>query len=638
MIRFDLTKSFKRKISSILLLIFPFLLPCQDQTKADSLKIVLAEYNKNTLERLELVKEFIQHEQDRDTIIKYAEEYIQGALELNQTKSLSWIYGDLATAYSQKGLVKEAVENFHKSLETATTLNQTGIAHGNLASAYQGSSDYDQAKYHYMEAIKVFRETEDHFRLGTVLVSLGYLQYLQVNLPESIKNLNEAIVIFQDTSIAYNDYYWSYAAGNLALSEARNMDLEISEQRIDTVIQVLKKYQDEYAISDYRVQMGIIYFENELYDKALSSALEGVRLAEKNDFRKYKRDGYQVLAKLYKLNGDFEAALDAYTKFTVNKDSLTNADLIRQLANQRTEFEVGQKQVEVDLLTAEKKTQRVILFATAGFALILLVLAAIIYKYYRNKNRVNKILAEQRDELERLNGTKDKFFSIISHDLRGPVASFHGVSRLIKYFVESKETDQLIEIADEMDKSVERLSSLLDNLLNWAMQQQGHVSNIPEKLNLQELADEQVGTLANMAKGKKIEMRSEIEIPIQLWCDKNTTMTILRNLLNNALKFTPEGGSVVIKGAEVDGMGEIRIVDSGVGMPEDKVKKLFQLQDKKSTYGTSGEKGLGLGLQLVHEFIEMNGGSIHVESQEGKGTEFIIKLPLFDAVGEVVEN
>ncbi len=622
-------------VIGLILILTPDLLVGQNQTKADSLRLVFAEI-KSADERLDIIKEYLQHEQDRDSIIKYAHAYIESAIELDRKEYLSWIYSDLASAYSQKGLLKEAVRNFHLSLETAPSDAQVGVAHGNLGSAYQNNNDFSRAKYHYNEAIAIFKKIDDSFRMGAVLVSLGYLHYLEMELAFSIRTLNEAVTIFQDTSIAYNDYYWAYAAGNLALSEARNMEMKVSEERIDTVIQILEKYQDEFAISDYRVQMGIIYFEIKLYDKALSSALEGVRLAEKNDFRKYKRDGYEVLARLHKLNGDYEAALDAYTKFTVNKDSLTNADLIRQLANQRTEFEVGQKQVEVDLLTAEKKTQRVILFATAGFALILLVLAAIIYKYYRNKNRVNKILADQRDELERLNETKDKFFSIISHDLRGPVASFHGVSRLIKYFVESKATDQLIEIADEMDKSVERLSSLLDNLLNWAMQQQGHVSNVPEKLNLQELADEQVGTLANMAKGKKIEMRSEIEIPIQLWCDKNTTMTILRNLLNNALKFTPEGGSVLIKGAEVDGMGEIRIVDSGVGMPEDKVKKLFQLQDKKSTYGTSGEKGLGLGLQLAHEFIEMNNGSIHVESQEGKGTEFIIRLPLYDVVGEEV--
>ncbi|MEQ9304153.1 MAG: ATP-binding protein, partial [Marinoscillum sp.] len=119
--------------------------------------------------------------------------------------------------------------------------------------------------------------------------------------------------------------------------------------------------------------------------------------------------------------------------------------------------------------------------------------------------------------------------------------------------------------------------------------------------------------------------------PIELWADKNTTMTILRNLVNNALKFTPEGGSVTISATEAAEFAEISVADTGVGMPADKLRTLFTLQDKKSTYGTSGEKGLGLGLQLVYEFVEMNNGKIEVRSKEGTGTTFIISLPLFDA-------
>ena len=106
-------------------------------------------------------------------------------------------------------------------------------------------------------------------------------------------------------------------------------------------------------------------------------------------------------------------------------------------------------------------------------------------------------------------------------------------------------------------------------------------------------------------------------------------MTILRNLVNNALKFTPEGGQVTISAERDKQMVKIRVSDTGVGIPKEKMDSLFRLQDKKSTYGTSGEKGLGLGLQLVHEFIEMNGGSIEVESETGKGTTFVVSLPLF---------
>lgn len=302
---------------------------------------------------------------------------------------------------------------------------------------------------------------------------------------------------------------------------------------------------------------------------------------------------------------------------------------VQRMSDLRTEFEVGQKQAEVDLLTAEKKIQQFMLFAAIGFSFILIILASIIYKYYQNKTKVARILEAQKLELERLNSTKDKFFSIISHDLRGPVASFFGISRLIKFLVESKETNQLIDVADDIDRSVERLSNLLDNLLNWAMQQQGQVPNVPEKLEFKYLAMDLSATFKTMADSKKIHLKVEVGDNAQIWADRNMTMTIFRNLINNALKFTPEGGSVTLFASEKDGKVLVGVKDTGVGIPKEKLETLFTLGEKKSTYGTSGEKGLGLGLQLVNEFIGLNNGTLQVESEPGKGTTFWIALPAF---------
>ncbi|MEQ9305686.1 MAG: HAMP domain-containing sensor histidine kinase, partial [Marinoscillum sp.] len=240
------------------------------------------------------------------------------------------------------------------------------------------------------------------------------------------------------------------------------------------------------------------------------------------------------------------------------------------------------------------------------------------------------VLENQKKALETLNQTKDRFFSIISHDLRGPINSFHGVSNLIKYFVESKNPEELLEVADDIDQSVDRLTNLLDNLLSWAMQQQGHFPNVPEKLNLNEMSQELVETLDNMARGKQIELDARIDEQIYLWADRNTTMTILRNLVNNGLKFTEPGGKVGLTAVQDGSYAIINIYDTGVGMPKDKLKKLWRLQEEKSTYGTAGERGLGLGLQLVYEFIEMNHGKVEVESTEQIGTTFTVWLPLFE--------
>ena len=151
------------------------------------------------------------------------------------------------------------------------------------------------------------------------------------------------------------------------------------------------------------------------------------------------------------------------------------------------------------------------------------------------------------------------------------------------------------------------------------------------------MIEEIIGMFSNMANGKQIHLTSEIKEPIFLWVDRNSIHTIFRNLINNSIKFTPDEGSIVLQARLDAEMAEISITDSGVGMSQSKLDKLFNLNGEGATYGTAGEKGLGLGLQLVKEFMDMNNGEISAQSQENKGTTFIVRLPLFDK-NEVAEK
>lgn len=610
----------------------------QKQEVSDSLKKIVRELDAKN--QLEVISEIIRHEKNRDSIIVYSNRLLELANDLNvdDTKYFHWAYNMLASAYQELGELDRSLEYHHLSVTYAVDDQQRAVSYSNIGSVYQNNKDYANALAHYKKAIKLFDQIQDSLRLGTTFISIGYAYYLIDHLDSASYFLSGAKDIYTNLDIQYKDYYWSYAAGNLALVKAKQGQIDESEQALDTAIAILEKYGDAYAISEYEIELAKIYLAKGDRKRALQFALSGTQLAKENGYKKFIRDGSELLSQFYANNNDFKKAFGYQSDFMAYNDSLVNADLVRKLANQRTEFEVGQKQAEVDLLTAEKRTQRIITVAIGAFAFILVVLAAIIYKYYRSKARINRILADQKAELERLNSTKDKFFSIISHDLRSPVAGFHGISQMIKMMVQTKQTDQLLEMTEHIDESVDQLSKLLDNLLNWAMQQQGHIPNVPEKLNLKEMTDDLVRTLSNMAEGKSIELVADVPDSVELWSDKNTTMTILRNLVSNALKFTPEGGEVGIRASEENGLAKIKVYDTGVGMPKDKLKKLFQLQDKKSTYGTSGEKGLGLGLQLVHEFMEMNNGKIEVDSEEGKGTTFTLWLPLFETVGVVVDK
>jgi signal transduction histidine kinase len=304
------------------------------------------------------------------------------------------------------------------------------------------------------------------------------------------------------------------------------------------------------------------------------------------------------------------------------------------MADMRTEYEVSQKQNEVDLLEQEKRTQQIVGYAMAVVILLIIVLVIVLYRTGKQRQLVNTQLAKQnatvesqRDQLEGLNNTKDRFFSIISHDLRGPVNAFAGVAELIRFYVKDKAYDELVEVTEHIDQSSSQLSGLLDNLLNWAVSQQGEFPYSPEQVNISELATELHGVFQNMSSAKNIQLAMDVAPEVTAFVDRNSTMTIIRNLIGNALKFTESQGTITLSALVDKNQTIIKVQDTGVGIPKEKLSTIFQLLEKKSTWGTGGEKGLGLGLQLAYEFAEMNQGAISVDSEVGVGTTFTVVLP-----------
>jgi two-component system NtrC family sensor kinase len=305
------------------------------------------------------------------------------------------------------------------------------------------------------------------------------------------------------------------------------------------------------------------------------------------------------------------------------------------MADLRTEYEVSQKQAEIDLLNQKRERNYFIGLALLFFTLFLVVLAFLLYRNNRIKRAANKLLHKQNTKLElqhtkleALNNTKDRFFSIVSHDLRGPVNAFNGISELIKYYIAHNEMGQLREVSEYIDKSARQLSTLLDNLLDWSVKQQGTFPFRPEMLYLNPLLQEITDMFRIAAHAKNITLNLDLDEEINVWADRNSLLTIIRNLLNNALKFTQSNGLVTLSAYTEKGFVHINVIDTGVGIPEDKLESLFLLKDKIIGLGTAGEKGLGIGLSLAFEFAEMNGGSIIVNSEEGIGSIFTLKMPL----------
>lgn len=244
--------------------------------------------------------------------------------------------------------------------------------------------------------------------------------------------------------------------------------------------------------------------------------------------------------------------------------------------------------------------------------------------------RENDTLKIYLDEINAQKKLKDRFFAIISHDLRGPVNSFQGLGAILENYIRNKKYDELEAMIAEVGQATDQLSRLLDNLLNWASSELSIIPYNPIKIEVAQMMDDLIQIFQSSSNVKNIALTSKIEPSISIWADLNTTLTIFRNIINNALKFTEENGSIEISAQTDDEFVSISVKDTGIGVPESKLSELFKLSDHSSTFGTQGEKGVGLGLQLVNEFVKLNHGKVQVVSVMGNGTTFIVKFPSYN--------
>ena len=235
-------------------------------------------------------------------------------------------------------------------------------------------------------------------------------------------------------------------------------------------------------------------------------------------------------------------------------------------------------------------------------------------------------LESQKKELQQLNASKDRLFSIIGHDLRSPAASLQNVTDLLHYYQQKGDMQQLYALGGRISKAAHNINYMLDNLLNWSVSQTGDLKLNPERISVSELFEEIIDIYTEMFTFKNISIREECPDSLFILADRNATLSILRNLLCNSVKFTPQGGSIFLSAHQLEENICIEIRDTGIGMDERKLQNLFTL-NTSSTRGTDKEKGTGLGMLLVNEFVKQSNGSIEVSSLPSAGTRVCVILP-----------
>ncbi|NWF89305.1 MAG: PAS domain-containing sensor histidine kinase [Ignavibacteriaceae bacterium] len=231
------------------------------------------------------------------------------------------------------------------------------------------------------------------------------------------------------------------------------------------------------------------------------------------------------------------------------------------------------------------------------------------------------------EKLKSLNTSKDKFFSIIAHDLKSPLSGLLGFAEILVEEYDELPDEEKKEFIGHTYDAAKNIMALLENLLEWSRIQSGSIVFTPETLNVESVLDDIFGLFAQNARNKNIKLEKNIDSSTMVFVDKNMFHTILRNLVSNGIKFTNDGGSIVVSAKMFPKFVEISVKDSGVGISEANLQKLFKIDTSFSTQGTNKERGTGLGLMLCKELVEKNGGKIKVESELGKGTTFVINLP-----------
>jgi signal transduction histidine kinase len=339
----------------------------------------------------------------------------------------------------------------------------------------------------------------------------------------------------------------------------------------------------------------------------------------------------------------------------ISNTSLTGTDV----ALYNREKELKDKQLLENEVAAQKK-DIFIYSLVIGLSFILILASFIFYRYYL-KMKANRLLllkneeinqqkAEieaqrddiqqktqnllqvmeeihiQKSQLEEMNTTKDKFFSIVAHDLRSPINSLSGFTSLLANYADSMTQEEIKKIAGDLNKSIENVLQLIEDLLTWARSQMNSIQVNPEDIDLIDIIREDIELSIPLAQKKGISLLKEIEKPYKVFADPNHVNFIVRNLLTNALKFTGKGGKIVISAKENGKFIELSVSDTGVGIAEETKERMFRMDAVQSTKGTDDEKGTGLGLILCKEFVRKNGGDIWVNSHEGQGSIFTFSL------------
>jgi len=589
---------------------------------------------------------------------EYAFEGLNLAENLHRGKDIAILHNYIGVLAIKIGSYDKARIHLTKAYQIADSLDiliEKAYSLNNMGEIYYQTGKHDSAIIELKRAIEIFRSINDLNGLAYGYNQLALAQRSQKKYEEAIQNHILSVDIRTQLN---HKYFIAKGLQNIGVDylekgdfkEARNYFEKIDQSQLDKHTYFSKSY--------LLILIGKTYDGENYYETATKYYKDAIKLAQEIPLYPELRDAAKLLSDLYKRQEFHQTALYYFNSYKIWDDSVKSSNLVedyKQLEMKRA-FEQQYKFLEYkmhqDFENQKLKLywNRIIIIIMVAFFVVFVIFVSIQIRNFKTIKKQNKQLllqktdietkneelyaqnqqiSEQRDELALANATKDKFFSIIAHDLRGPIGNLTSFFDVVQENYQENMDTKLKEFFSIVRSSVQQTYTLLENLLTWAQLQNGTLPFHAVPNSIYSIVDNNINLLQSRANEKSITILNKLRQDLLIEIDTHMIDTVVRNLLSNAIKFTFPKGTIKISSESKESEIEVSISDTGIGMSKTDIAKLFQIDIKhKSKDGTDGEKGTGLGLILCKEFIELHRGNIMVESELGKGSRFILHFPL----------
>ena len=601
----------------------------------DSLKLSITPKPENPakVESYLKLSELYFLQQNFDSVYIYSGKALHLSEKLKYSSGIIRSNDNIGRVFSFRGRYDSAYAYYLSSYLLADSAGDTRASVNSLiylgenARAYKA---YDQGIEYLLRGLEINRTINDSVFLARIYNRLAAIYFELKNFDTTAKYAQESMFIsekLQDKELIGNNLnilgvnfalIKDYENGIECLTKAEDIFTEINSPDLPNVLNSL----------------GSIYNLTGDKKQAIEHGLKSYNIAVRNNITAYIQLASDVLSEAYEAEENYKDALK-FNKISAScKDYLYNIISTNKINEYQSKYEIEKKEKENELLKREQRIKDIQVKASilAIFAAIVLVVSSLFN--FRKTRKINFTLNYQKEELEKiseelkiLNKTKDKFFSIIAHDLRNPFNSIIGFSDLLANSYENFDDTEKKEMLMNIRDSSLNANQLLENLLQWSRSQSGTMQVTPEVIDLNKITLENIGLLRHTSQFKKVTLHSEIPSNTLAYADSKMISTVIRNLISNGIKFTNNGGEVKVSSEKEKDFVKISISDTGIGIHKEYIDKLFRLDDSYKRPGTGGEAGTGLGLIICKEFIEKNGGKIWVESEPDRGSRFIFTIP-----------